>query len=171
MKRIGIMIVGVVIASATMVAQGRQGPGAKQDPAKRAERMTERMVKEYSLNDSQKKQLYEVNLAMAEKMKDQPPMRSPNRRPGRGEGTCNCNCNCNKSPGEMGDKPMPGMEQMNKMSEEMQQTRDAYNEKIKGIFTKDQYSAFEKNRTEQQDKMKEKRGKREIKDNNIEKKP
>lgn len=36
-------------------------------PAERAEKMTERMVKEYSLNDAQKKQLLEVNLARCEK--------------------------------------------------------------------------------------------------------
>ena len=42
------------------------------EPKVRAERMTERMVKEYSLNDTQKQQLLEANLALVEKMGDMP---------------------------------------------------------------------------------------------------
>ena len=47
-----------------------QGPrnGNKMDPKERAERMTERMAKEYSLNEAQKKDLLEANMALTEKM-------------------------------------------------------------------------------------------------------
>ncbi len=37
------------------------------EPKVRAERMTERMVKEYSLNNTQKQQLLEANLALVRK--------------------------------------------------------------------------------------------------------
>lgn len=42
------------------------------DPKARAEKMTERMVKEYDLNDMQKKQLLDLNQAFAEKLGDRP---------------------------------------------------------------------------------------------------
>ena len=55
MKRIVFWMVALLLMSGVAMAQGnRQGGRQQMDPKTRAERMTERMVKEYSLNEDQK---------------------------------------------------------------------------------------------------------------------
>ena len=69
MKRIVFWMVALLLMSGVAMAQGnRQGGRQQMDPKTRAQRMTERMVKEYSLNEDQKQQLLDVNLAWVEKM-------------------------------------------------------------------------------------------------------
>lgn len=54
MKRIVFWMVALLLMSGMAMAQGnRQGGRQQMDPKTRAERMTERMVKEYSLNEDQ----------------------------------------------------------------------------------------------------------------------
>ena len=67
MKKIGFLIVALLLTSGMAMAQGPRN-GKKMDPKERAERMTERMAKEYSLNEAQKKDLLEANMALTEKM-------------------------------------------------------------------------------------------------------
>ena len=68
MKRIVFWMVALLLMSGVAMAQGnRQGGRQQMDPKTRAERMTERMVKEYSLNEDQKQQLQDVNLAWVQK--------------------------------------------------------------------------------------------------------
>ena len=67
MKRIVFWMVALLLMSGVAMAQGnRQGGRQQMDPKTRAERMTERMVKEYSLNEDQKQQLQDVNLTCAD---------------------------------------------------------------------------------------------------------
>ena len=62
MKRIVFWMVALLLMSGVAMAQGnRQGGRQQMDPKTRAERMTERMVKEYSLNEDQKQQLQAAN--------------------------------------------------------------------------------------------------------------
>ena len=69
MKRIVFWMVALLLMSGVAMAQGnRQGGRQQMDPKARAERMTERMVKEYSLNEDQKQQLQDVNLTWVQKM-------------------------------------------------------------------------------------------------------
>lgn len=69
MKRIVFWMVALLLMSGVAMAQGnRQGGRQQMDPKTRAERMTERMVKEYSLNEDQKQQLQDVNLTWVQKM-------------------------------------------------------------------------------------------------------
>ena len=75
MKRIVFLMVTLFLMGSVVMAQGQRGEHKKMTPKERAEQMTERMVKEYSLNDTQKKQLFEVNLAQCEKMGDRASMR------------------------------------------------------------------------------------------------
>ena len=59
MKRIVFWMVALLLMSGVAMAQGnRQGGRQQMDPKTRAERMTERMVKEYSLNEDQKSTLH-----------------------------------------------------------------------------------------------------------------
>lgn len=67
MKKIGFLIVALLLTGVMAMAQGPRN-GNKMDPKERAERMTERMAKEYSLNEAQKKDLLEANMALTEKM-------------------------------------------------------------------------------------------------------
>lgn len=67
MKKIGFLIVALLLTGGMAMAQGPRN-GKKMDPKERAERMTERMAKEYSLNEAQKKDLLEANMAFTEKM-------------------------------------------------------------------------------------------------------
>ncbi|WP_071146936.1 DUF4890 domain-containing protein [Bacteroides ihuae] len=68
MKRIAFLMVALLMVGGLAMAQGRRMGGMKMDPKERAEKMTERMAKEYSLNEAQKKELLDVNLALNEKM-------------------------------------------------------------------------------------------------------
>ena len=56
MKRIAFLMIALFMIGGVVMAQGQRGEHKKMTPAERAEKMTERMVKEYSLNDAQKKQ-------------------------------------------------------------------------------------------------------------------
>ena len=58
MKRIVFFMVTLFLMGGVMMAQGPRD-GKKMDPKARAEKMTERMAKELSLNDTQKQQLLE----------------------------------------------------------------------------------------------------------------
>lgn len=66
MKKIGFLIVALLLTGGMAMAQGPRN-GNKMNPKERAERMTERMAKEYSLNEAQKKDLLEANMALTEK--------------------------------------------------------------------------------------------------------
>lgn len=67
MKKIGFLIVALLLTGGMAMAQGPRN-GNKMNLKERAERMTERMAKEYSLNEAQKKDLLEANMALTEKM-------------------------------------------------------------------------------------------------------
>ena len=55
MKRIAFLMIALFMIGGVVMAQGQRGEHKKMTPAERAEKMTERMVKEYSLNDAQSK--------------------------------------------------------------------------------------------------------------------
>ncbi|WP_321332557.1 DUF4890 domain-containing protein [uncultured Bacteroides sp.] len=67
MKKIAFLMVALLMVGGMAMAQGR-GHGKNMDPKERAQKMTERIAKEYSLNDTQKQQLLEANTALVEKM-------------------------------------------------------------------------------------------------------
>lgn len=67
MKRIVLIWMAAFLMGGMAMAQHARHSDKMPEPKVRAERMTERMVKEYSLNDTQKQQLLEANLALVEK--------------------------------------------------------------------------------------------------------
>ena len=70
MKKASILWIVLLMVSTLTMAQGNAKKGNKQvDPKARAEQMTERMAKEYTLSDSQKEELLKVNMAWGEKLK------------------------------------------------------------------------------------------------------
>lgn len=68
MKRIAFFMIALLMVGGLAMAQRPHRRGMKMDPKERAEKMTERMTKQYSLNADQQKQLMEINLAFNEKM-------------------------------------------------------------------------------------------------------
>ena len=72
MKRIVLIWMAAFLMGGMVMAQHARRSDKMPDSKVRAERMTERMVKEYSLNDTQKQQLLEANLALVEKIGDMP---------------------------------------------------------------------------------------------------
>ena len=80
MKRIVLIWMAAFLMGGMAMAQHARHSDKMPEPKVRAERMTERMVKEYSLNDTQKQQLLEANLALVEKMGDMPMHRATYRK-------------------------------------------------------------------------------------------
>ena len=116
------------------MAQGPRRGGQDMDPKTRAERMTERMAKEYSLNETQKKELLEVNMAFVQKMGERPGRMKPEMRQGK-----------------KGRKaPRMSKEDREKMRQEMKASRESYEAGLKKIMTKDQYAAYTKKQAERE---------------------
>lgn len=136
------------------MAQQARRSGNMPDPKVRAERMTERMAKEYLLNDTQKKQLLEANMALVEKMGDRPGHRKPDARKGKCEKECCCCCQeAGKRAKKVGKRPQLTDEQR----AERKKARDSYNEQLQKIMTSDQYAAYTKKMQERKDRLKRNR--------------
>ena len=134
MKRIAFFMMALLLVSGMAMAQGGQRGGNRQmDPKQRAENMTERMVKEYSLNDTQKQKLLEANLAFVEKMSA--PQKDAN-----------------------GKREKMSNEDREKMRAEMKKNREDYDAKLKEILTKEQYDTYTKKQAERESKMKNRNG-------------
>lgn len=129
MRRIVFLMVTLFMMGGVVMAQG-QRDGKKMDPKARAEQMTERMVKGYSLNDAQKKQLLELNLAQVQKMGE----RMSSMHSGKKD--------AQKAP-EM------TKEDRQKMRDEMKANSEAYNAQLQKIMTKEQYDSYTKKKAEQ----------------------
>ncbi len=150
MKKIILLLVTAFLMGGMAMAQQARRGDRMPDPKTRAERMTERMAKEYGLNDTQKKQLQEANLALMEKMGDMPMYRRPdmrrdgNDKSGKKEG---------RRP-QMTDEERAKMKaEMEKKREEMGAARTAYDAELQKIMTPDQYAAYTKNMKDRQAKM------------------
>ncbi len=171
MKKIILMLVATFFMGGVVMAQHARRGDKMADPKVRAERMTERMAKEYSLDDTQKKQLLEANLAFVEKMGNRPVHRRPDMR--RGKNACDsCTCNQagkhhkkeNRVAEKEGKRPQLTDEQRaerkaetEKRHEEMKAARTDYDARLRKIMTKDQYAAYSKKMQERKTKMESKR--------------
>ena len=154
MKRIILVWMAAFLMGGMVMAQQARRSGNMSDPKVRAERMTERMAKEYSLNDTQKKQLLEANMALVEKMGDRPGHRKPDARKGKCEKECCCCCQeAGKRAKKVGKRPQLTDEQR----AERKKARDSYNEQLQKIMTSDQYAAYTKKMQERKDRVKRNR--------------
>lgn len=173
MKRIALLIMTAFLMGGVAMAQQTRCGNRMPDPKVRAERMTERMVKEYSLNDTQRQLLLAANIALMEKMGDMPmPMK---RGKGMKRSKCNCDsCTCAQpcSPRMKGDKARGKNQRNMQMTEEqrekmkaemktrraeMEAARTVYNEQLQKIMTKEQYAAYTKNMQDRKDMMQSRR--------------
>lgn len=155
MKRIGFLMVALLLMGGLAMAQGPRRDGQKMDPKARAEKMTERMAKELSLNDAQKQQLLEANMAFMEKMgRPEGPRRDMKKKDADCQATDSCTCN--KKDGKKDHKARKGdkmgKEDRQKMQQDMKASRDAYDAQLKQILTKEQYDKYIQQRAERQQK-------------------
>lgn len=151
MKRIVYLMVALFMLGGVAMAQGHRGDHKRMTPQERAEKMTERMVKEYSLNDTQKAQLLELNLAQCEKMDGRMSMHAKKEMKKE-----------MKKDGKKSRKEAPKMtkEEREKMRAEMKTARENYNVQLQKIMTPDQYASYLKKQSEREQRMKEGRGQR-----------
>jgi len=185
MKKITLLLITLFATGTMLMANGgpRRGEHRNMNVKERAERIAERMTKEYSLNDTQKRQVYEANLIM---MADMQPSQKQGPRGHRHPGFDKKNgpdCKCDsaqmtkrgdkdkkvarkdKADNKQANVERPSKEDREKMMKErkekrmadMKQSRESYNTKIKSIFTKDQYEAYAKNQAERQKRMEERK--------------
>lgn len=146
MKRISFLLVALLMVGGMAMAQGPRRGGQNMDPKERAERMTERMAKEYSLNETQKKQLLEANMALMEKMGTRPGKMKPEMRQGKeGQSQATDSCTCKQ---DKRKAPRMSKEDREKMRQEMKASREVYDASLKKIMTKEQYEAYTKQKAE-----------------------
>lgn len=139
MKRIALIWMAAFLMDGMAMAQQENRSDKMPDPKARAERMTERMAKEYSLNDKQKKQLLEANVALIEKMGEAP--RRTDMRKGRQAkaDSCCCEKSCKRS--EKGGKKE---QQTDEQRAQRKAALESYNAQLQKIMTSDQYAAYTK---------------------------
>lgn len=170
MKRIIMIMVAAFLMGGMVMAQHARRGDKMPEPKVRAERMTERMAKEYSLNDTQKKQLLEANLTLVEKMGDMPKHRRGDMHKGKKDRACTCSKadkhhnkkdsvakkECGKA--QLTDEQRAQKKaEMAKKREEMTAARTAYNVQLQKIMTKEQYASYTKNLQDRKAKMESKR--------------
>ena len=141
MKRIVLIWMAAFLMGGMAMAQHARHSDKMPEPKVRAERMTERMVKEYSLNDTQKQQLLEANLALVEKMGDMPMHRAK----------------AHKHHKRDGKRHQLTAEQRTQKKEEMKTARIAYDSQLQKIMTEEQYAAYSKKVQDRKAKMESKR--------------
>jgi len=191
-KRLSLILVAIFMLGGVTMANENRGEKKPLDAKAHAERMTERMVKEYGLNDTQKQQLLEINQVMAEKIGDRPMRphhpgkkgKPANMADAKKENKGDKDANVNKEKREKKDKeiaradrdgrrnradaPKLSTEEREKRREEMKQVRENYNTQLQKIMNADQYQAYTKKQAEFEQKRKE-RGEK-MKENRREKK-
>lgn len=151
MKRISFLMLALLLMGGVVMAQGNRRGNRQMDTKARAERMTERMAKEYSLNDAQKKQLLEVNIAMMEQMGP----RSKEMKRGKRDRVCVTDSCCARE--YKGKSSKMSKEGRQKMQQGMRTSREAYEKQLQKIMTQDQFAAYLRNQAERMDKMKDRR--------------
>lgn len=123
-----LMIGGVAMAQKPMKKESMT-------PEMRAQKMTDRMVKELSLNEQQAKSVQVLNLQFVEQMKDK-------KMGMKDKALCD---SCKKMVKER-------KAENHKMRREFKESKELRNDQLKTILTKDQYDLYMKNMKERAEK-------------------
>ena len=127
MKQLLMTIVAAVMFSSAAMAQDQEKGKKKEEMAKHR---TEKMVKDYDLNDKQAAKLLELNTKYADKMR-------PHRGPHGPHGPH----------GMKGQRPEPPTKEMKaemeKKRAEMEKEQKAYDAELQKILTPDQYKLYQ----------------------------
>ena len=142
MKKISLFLISVMLLSGMAIAQNRPDKNRENlSPEVRAEKMTERMSKELSLNDEQKQQVKEINLDYINEMragkKDQKQLHKA------------CVKSCDKM-SEAGKVKMRRMDkaEIQKTHKFMNAARESRDLKLSQVLNKEQFAKYEQNREE-----------------------
>lgn len=162
MKKLSLLLVVFVMVGGMAMAQKPQ-KARKMDPKVRVERMTERMAKELSLSDDQKKQLQEANevlLAQMDSCQLRPMAGKKAKCPMMRKKKCCQMAACDSiAPGKQ--KPMKATKRSKKerakVAETMKSAHQAYEAQLKQILTKEQFEVYTKKKEVRQQNRKEHR--------------
>ena len=139
MKQLLMTIVAAVMFSSAAMAQDQEKGKKKEEMAKHR---TEKMVKDYDLNESQAAKLLELNTKYADKMR-------PHRGPRGPHGPHGMKGQRPEPPkGDMqGQRPEPPTKEMKaemeKKRAEMEKEQKAYDAELQKILTPDQYKLYQ----------------------------
>ena len=139
MKQLLMTIVAAVMFSSAAMAQDQEKGKKKEEMAKHR---TEKMVKDYDLNDKQAAKLLELNTKYADKMR-------PHRGPHGPHGPHGMKGQRPEPPkGDMkGERPEPPTKEMKaemeKKRAEMEKEQKAYDAELQKILTPDQYKLYQ----------------------------
>lgn len=145
MKKSILAIIATVTLSTSAMAQSENGNAPQRPQMDRTEMVknqTDRMVKEYGLNDEQAAKLLELNTSFADKM---PRMRG-GQRPGGGQrgGMRQRNTDGNTGATAQGERQgRPSREEMEARMKEMRANQEAYQGELKKIMTEEQFAKYQ----------------------------
>lgn len=151
MKKVVLTMFAAVMISASVSAQGNEAAGNRPrfDRAEMVKHQTERMVKEYGLNEAQGEKLLVLNEKYAGKLR-MGGFGGP-RGPRGGQGGARperkvdgqTGASAQQGGAQTEKRERPTREQMEARLKEEQATREAYNAELREILSEEQYSRFE----------------------------
>lgn len=160
MKKMMMTLLAAVVVSTAAIAQDTNGRQPKDDGNRKQEMVkhrTDRLVKDYQLNDKQAKQLLELNTKYADKMgprhrghhgprgmrgqRPEPPkgdMKGLRPEPPKGD--------------KKGERPEPPKGDRQERRKEMEETMKAYEAELQKIMTPEQFKKYQADMKERRDK-------------------
>ena len=139
MKQFMMTLLAAVMVSTAVVAQDKKDNQSLQDNNRKqemAKHHTDRLVKDYQLNDKQAKQLLELNTRYADKMRPHHPRHHgphgmKGRRPEPPKGDTD------------GQRPEPPKGDRQDRRKEMDETMKAYETELQKIMTPEQFNRYQ----------------------------
>lgn len=136
MKRTIMALAVALSVGTTAMAQDDSNKERKFDKTEMIQKMTDRTVKQYGLDDEQAAKLLKLNTEYADKMR---PMGGPGGGPGGPRGM---------RPGGEDDQERPELTdeqkaEMETRMKEMKANREAYQKELEGIMTADQFKSYQ----------------------------
>ena len=148
MKKMMMTLLAAVVVSTAAVAQNKDDNKSPQDNNRKQEMVkhrTDRLVKDYQLNDQQARQLQELNTKYADKMRPHHPrhhgphgMKGQRPEPPKGD--------------KKGERPEPPKGDRQDRRKEMDETMKAYEAELQKIMTPEQFKKYQADMQQRRDK-------------------
>ena len=148
MKKMMMTLLAAVMVSTAAVAQNKDDNKSPQDNNRKQEMVkhrTDRLVKDYQLNDQQAGQLLELNTKYADKMRPHHPhhhgphgMKGQRPEPPKGD--------------KKGERPEPPKGDRQDRRKEMDETMKAYEAELQKIMTPEQFKKYQADMQQRRDK-------------------
>ena len=148
MKKMMMTLLAAVVVSTAAVAQNKDDNKSPQDNNRKQEMVkhrTDRLVKDYQLNDQQARQLLELNTKYADKMRPHHPrhhgphgMKGQRPEPPKGD--------------KKGERPEPPKGDRQDRRREMDETMKAYEAELQKIMTPEQFKKYQADMQQRRDK-------------------